>query len=450
VRDSALPELEAGELLERIWERDPTVWTGKDEAQWLGWLDEPLRMQQRSDELARLVESHRRERVVVCGMGGSSLAPLVLGRAFDAPLDVLDTTHPAALRRLEVDGALFVISSKSGSTVETRCQFDHLWDRAGKRPDAFLAVTDPGSQLEQLARERRIQTVAGEPTIGGRYSALSVFGLVPAALAGIDLAPLLARAEEMHDACRVADANPGLELGVALGAGWEEGRDKVVFENPYGFGMWLEQLLAESTGKDGKGLVPAAAESSDGIDRQSVDLELEAPHDLGAEFFRFELATAVVGAVLAINPFDQPNVEEAKERTRGILDSGHVPDLAADDGVDRLLAGVQAGDYVAIQAFIDPERERELQPLADRARATGCVVTVGLGPRYLHSTGQLHKGGPPTGHFIQVVDDTGKDVSIPKRKFGFRRLIEAQAAGDYESLKARGRPVARVRLEDIS
>ena len=410
-------------------------------------------MQQRSEELARLMESHRRERVVVCGMGGSSLAPLVLGRAFDAPLDVLDTTHPAALRRLEVDDTLFVISSKSGSTVETRCHFDHLWDRTGKRPDAFLAVTDPGSQLEQLARERRIQTVAGEPTIGGRYSALSVFGLVPAALAGIDLAPLLARAEEMHDACRVADANPGLELGLALGAGWEEGRDKVLFENPYGFGLWLEQLLAESTGKDDKGLVPAA-ESSDGVDRQSVDLELEAPDDLGAEFFRFELATAVAGAVLAINPFDQPNVEEAKERTRGILDSGHVPGTVPGTGpnetVEALLADVQAGDYVAIQAFIDPEREHELRPLVDRARATGCVVTVGLGPRYLHSTGQLHKGGPPTGHFIQVVDDPGKDVSIPKRKFGFRRLIEAQAAGDYEALKARGRPIVRVKLEEVT
>jgi hypothetical protein len=181
-----------------------------------------------------------------------------------------------------------------------------------------------------------------------------------------------------------------------------------------------------------------------------IRIEIADPIDIGAEFVRWEVAIAIAGAVLGIDPFDQPNVEEAKERTRGILDSGHVPDLAADDGVDRLLAGVQAGDYVAIQAFIDPERERELQPLADRARATGCVVTVGLGPRYLHSTGQLHKGGPPTGHFIQVVDDTGKDVSIPKRKFGFRRLIEAQAAGDYESLKARGRPVARVRLEDIS
>jgi hypothetical protein len=255
---------------------------------------------------------------------------------------------------------------------------------------------------------------------------------------------VLERAEEMHDACRVADGNPGLELGLELGTGWEEGRDKVVFDNPHGFGLWLEQLLAESTGKDGKGLVPAAGESADGTDRQRVELELSAPDDLGAEFFRCELATAVVGAIIGVNPFDQPNVEEAKAGTRAILDSGHVPAIpVADFEVD------ETAGYVAFQAFIDPEREPELAPLVGRARETGRVVTVGLGPRYLHSTGQLHKGGPPTGQFVQVVDDAGADVSIPKRKFGFRRLIEAQAAGDYEALRARGRPVTRVRLEEL-
>ena len=410
-------------------------------------------MRQRAEELARLVESHRRERVVVCGMGGSSLAPLVIGRLAGAPLDVLDTTHPAALRRLELDGSLFVISSKSGTTVETRCQFDHLWERTRKRAESFLVITDPGSVLETLARERGVTAVAGEPTIGGRYSALSVFGLVPAALAGVDVGRLLARAEEMHDACRVADGNPALELGLSLGAGWEEGRDKVVFGNPGGFGLWLEQLVAESTGKDGKGLVPAAGESEDGVDRHSVEVDVSGPDDVGAEFFRLELATGVAGAILGVNPFDQPNVEEAKAKTQSILDSGHVPvpgtGTGPEETVEALLDGVLPGDYVAIQAFIDPERERELEPLVEQARATGCVVTVGLGPRYLHSTGQLHKGGPPTGHFIQVVDDAGPDVAIPKRKFGFRRLIEAQAAGDYEALTARGRPVVRVKLEDL-
>jgi glucose-6-phosphate isomerase len=408
-------------------------------------------MRQRTEELDRLVASHRRERVVVCGMGGSSLAPLVIGRLAGAPLDVLDTTHPAALRRLEIDDALIVVSSKSGSTVETRCHFDHLWERRRRRADSFLVITDPGSPLEKLARERGVTAVAGEPTIGGRYSALSVFGLVPAALAGVDVARLLARAEEMHDACRVADGNPALELGLALCSGWEEGRDKVVFDNPGGFGLWVEQLIAESTGKEGKGLVPAAGESADGVDRQRVDVDLAGPDDVGAEFFRLELATAVAGAILGVNPFDQPNVEEAKAKTQAILDSGHVPGTVpvTEDALEALLAGVRPGDYIAVQAFIDPARERELEPLVERARASGCVVTVGLGPRYLHSTGQLHKGGPPTGHFIQVVDDPGRDVAIPKRKFGFRRLIEAQAAGDYEALKARGRPVVRVRLEEL-
>jgi hypothetical protein len=454
------PELDAGELVERIWERDPTVWTGRDEAHWLGWLDEPLSMLERSDELARLVASHGRGRVIVCGMGGSSLAPLVLGQTFGAALEVLDTTHPAAIRRLDVDGALFVVSSKSGTTVETRCHFDYLWERTGKSSEAFVVITDPGSPLEELARERGVRTVAGEPTIGGRYSALSVFGLVPAALAGVDVGKLLERAEAMHDACRLAEGNPALELGLALGAGWEQGRDKLVFGNPGDFGLWLEQLIAESTGKDGKGLVPAVGESTEGSDRQQVNIELADPYEIGAEFFRFELATAVAGAVMGLNPFDQPNVEEAKERTRAILSSGHVPHVRGTvpetvpgtrpfETVDDLLEQARPGNYVAIQAFVDPAREQELEPLVERARSTGCVVTVGLGPRYLHSTGQLHKGGPPTGLFLQVTDNAGADVAIPKRKFGFRRLIEAQAAGDYAALVDRGRRIVRVRLEDL-
>ena len=199
--------------------------------------------------------------------------------------------------------------------------------------------------------------------------------------------------------------------------------------------------------------MPAAGESADGADRQSVEVDVSGPDDVGAEFFRFELATAVAGVIIDVNPFDQPNVEEAKAKTQSILDSGHVrgtdPMTGPEETVEALLDGVRPGDYVAIQAFIDPDREGELEPLVVQARATGCVVTVGLGPRYLHSTGQLHKGGPPTGHFIQVVDDAGPDVAIPRRKFGFRRLIEAQAAGDYEALRARGRPVVRVRLEDL-
>ncbi len=407
-------------------------------------------MRERIPELEALAEGRSFSRVVVCGMGGSSLAPLVLGGLYGSSLEVLDTTHPAAVRRLALDDALFVVSSKSGSTVETRCHFDYLWERVDRSADRFLVVTDPGSQLQQLAAERGVQVVTGEPTIGGRYSALSPFGLAPAALAGIDVASLLERAEEMHDACRVEDANPGVELGLSLGSGWEAGRDKIVFDEAGGFGLWLEQLIAESTGKEGKGLVPAPGESADGADRNEVAIELDEPADLGAEFFRFELAVAVAGAVLEINPFDQPDVEDAKERTRAVLSgpgSGTVP---VTELSPELFDTVQEGDYIAIQAFIDPAREAELEPLISRARETGCVVTVGLGPRFLHSTGQLHKGGPPTGVFVQVVDDPGAEVAIPGRKFGFRRLIEAQAAGDYAALANRGRRVVRTTLEEVA
>jgi hypothetical protein len=445
VADSLDPE----ELLERLWERDPTVWTGHDEAQWLGWLDEPLRMLQRVEELRALAAEVAAERVVVAGMGGSSLAPLVLGRAFGAPLEVLDTTHPAALRRLDTDGATFVVSSKSGTTLETRCHLDWLWERAGRRPERFVVVTDPGSALEELARDRGVRVVAGEPTVGGRYSALTVFGLVPAALAGIDVGTLLARAEAMLERCRGADDNPGLELGLALGAGWQEGRDKVAIRpSPHGFGLWVEQLVAESTGKDGKGLVPLPEEPSERRDVQVAKVRLDAPEEIGSEFFRFELATAVAGAILRVNPFDQPNVQEAKDRTNALLEAGRLPALQPEGSLDELLARAEESSYLAIQAFIDPGREPELEPLVARAREAGLVVTVGLGPRYLHSTGQLHKGGPPTGLFLQVVDDFGDEVPVPGRKLGFRRLIAAQALGDYEALKERGRPVARIRLEE--
>jgi hypothetical protein len=410
-------------------------------------------MRQRVPELRAWAESLDVDDIVLLGMGGSSLAPEVLRRWFGAAqLHVLDTTHPAAIRRL-VDGieltrTLVIASSKSGTTLETRSHLDFFVDRGAS---TVVVVTDPGSELEQLANSRGWRVFHGEPTIGGRYSALSPFGLVPAAAARIDIEALLDSAEAMHGACRVAEHNPGLELGIALGAGWEQERDKVVLPEASGLGLWLEQLLAESTGKNGKGLLPAPGESPDGPDRQAHDVEVAEPSELGGEFFRWMLATAVAGALLRINPFDQPNVQEAKDRTSDVLsgpDPGTVPGTWLEGSVDELLAGAAPPEYVAIQAFVDPAREAELAPLAQQARATGCVVTVGLGPRYLHSTGQLHKGGPPTGRFLQVVDDTGEELPIPGRKFGFGRLIRAQAAGDYAALKERGRPVARIRLED--
>jgi transaldolase/glucose-6-phosphate isomerase len=448
------------EIVERVWSRDPTLWTGHDEAKWLGWLDEPWRMAEDVDLLLQFADSvvDRVDSVVLLGMGGSSLAPEVLKRTFrQEAFHVLDTTHPRAIAELEsridVSRTLFVSASKSGSTLETRSHTDYFWEKAGRDGDRFAAITDPGSELEQLAREREFAAIfPGEPTIGGRYSALSAFGMVPAALMGIDVTRLLERAQEMADACRLAEGNPGLELGLSLGEGWRDGRDKICIEATRGgFGLWAEQLLAESTGKHGKGLIPAPGEPADGPDRQAQEVRLSGDYEVGQEFFRWEFATAVAGSILEINPFDQPDVQSAKDKTREVLASGQEPDVEPRGSVDELLAQAQPGDYVCIQAFVDPTAaaEERLGSLVERARvATGCVVTHGFGPRYLHSTGQLHKGGPPTGLFLQVVDDTGDELPIPNQPFGFGKLIRAQAAGDFASLQERGRRVARVRLEE--
>lgn len=422
--------LAPAELVERIWAHDPTVWTGGDEAQWLGWLDEPLRMRERLEDLLAFAASADFDDLVVLGMGGSSLAPLVLARSFGGG-HVLDTTHPTAIRRLEdsldLERTLFVVSSKSGATLETRCQHDYFRAKGGR----FVAVTDPGSPLGAV--EGFDQVFHGEPTIGGRYSALSPFGMVPAALMGVDVRRLLERAEEMREACRLGDGNPGLELGLRLA------------ETPFvqvggDFGLWVEQLLAESTGKEGKGIVPVAEEG------EHFEARLADPYELGQEFFRWEFATAVAGARLGINPFDQPDVQLAKDMTQRVLSRGQAPDMSPMGDVQELLDGAREGDYVAVQAFVDPAREDELEPLLDRIRERGLPFAVGLGPRYLHSTGQLHKGGPDTVIAIQVVDDLGEELPIPGREFGFRQLIAAQAEGDLEALRERGRRVGRVTL----
>ena len=431
--------LAPAELVERIWERDPSVWTGADEAQWLGWLDEPARMRERTHELleyATRLEADV-EDVVLLGMGGSSLAPEVIRRTFGAErFHVLDTTHPAAIRRLEesidVERTLFVAASKSGTTLETRCHVDYFGGKGGR----FAVITDPGSPLAELSGD----VFYGERTIGGRYSALSIFGLLPAVLMGIDIVRLLDRAEEMREACRLSDGNPGLELGLWLGTQQfvQVGGD---------FGLWVEQLVAESTGKEGKGIVPVREGG------EEPELRLSDPYELGQEFFRWEFATAVAGSFLGINPFDQPNVQAAKDKTNAVLSSSRdsVPGTGPDPQgtLDELLEEAGPGRYVAIQAFIDPANERKLEPLVRRARETGAAVAVGLGPRYLHSTGQLHKGGPDTGLFVQVVDDLGDELPIPTRNFGFRTLIAAQAIGDFEALEERGRPIVRIRLEDV-
>jgi hypothetical protein len=448
-------------LASRIWARDASLWTAGDEGRWLGWLDEPARMRGRVGELRDFAASASADRlttVVLLGMGGSSLAAEVLRRTTKAAgLHVLDTTHPAAIRSLaesiDLPHTLFLVSSKSGTTLETRCLLDYFFAETGERGGQFAAITDAGSELERLARDRGFRAVfAGEPEIGGRYSALSVFGLVPAALMAADLEGLLDRAVETAEACRGEEGNPGLELGLELGSGWREGRDKVVIApNPGGFGLWAEQLLAESTGKAGRGLIPAPSEPGEGSDRQAARPRIVEPADLGTEFFRFEFATAVTGALLEVNPFDQPNVQEAKDRTSAILETGEEPSIEPVGSFDELLAEARPRDYFCIQAFVapSPEADGKITVLRERVRAeTGVVTTAGYGPRYLHSTGQLHKGGPPTGIFLQLVDDP-EHLEIPGRPYGFRRLIHAQAAGDFEALRERNLRVARMRWEDL-
>ena len=425
--------LAPAELVERIWQRDPSVWTGQDEAQWLGWLDEPARMRERVHELMEFGASVDVDDVVLLGMGGSSLAPEVMRRLFRAErFHVLDTTHPTAIRRLEeaidLERTLFVAASKSGTTIETRSQTDYFRDKGGR----FAVITDPGSPLADVSDH----LFYGEPTIGGRYSALSVFGILPAVFMGIDAIRLLDRAEEMREACRLEEGNPGLELGLELA-------ERTFLRVEGDFGLWVEQLVAESTGKEGKGIVPVWSGG------EPAEVRLPDPYEVGQEFFRWEFATAVAGSLLGINPFDQPDVQAAKDKTNALLsrrDRGPGPQLGPEGTLEELLAEATPDHYVAILAFIDPAREDELEPFIRQAEETGSPVAVGLGPRYLHSTGQLHKGGPDNGLFVQVVDDLGYELKIPDKPYGFKTLIAAQALGDFEALRERGRRIVRVQL----
>jgi len=480
-----MPSVQPAELIERIWARDPTLWTGRDEDRWLGWLDEPLRMRERALELEELgAATADYTDVVLLGMGGSSLPPEVLRRTFENErLHVLDTTHPAAIRRVadgfDLERTLFVASSKSGTTLETRSQLDFFWERVG-RGESFVAITDPGSELERVAGERGFRAVvSGEPTIGGRYSALSAFGMVPAALMDVDLTRFLLRVEEMVEACHLAEGNPGLELGEALGHGWEDGRDKILIDpNPGGFGLWAEQLLAESTGKQGKGLVPVPGATTPGDDRQEADVRVSDPYELGQEFYRWEFATAVAGAAIGINPFDQPNVAESKDNTRRILADGlpgHPPELTdgpvevylpADRAGDlsagagdlpgllrNLLAAIPEHGYLAVMAYLDRHADATAADLrASLASVTRHPVTFGWGPRFLHSTGQYHKGGPSTGTFLQITGalpgGPSGDLPVPDQPFSFGELQAAQAAGDLQALAARGYPAVRLHLTD--
>jgi transaldolase/glucose-6-phosphate isomerase len=532
--DAALAEWKAGAKMQRLYARDAELWTGKDEARWLGWLDIVEREWAecgRFETLSREARAANHAHVVLLGMGGSSLGPEVLRRVFGrqsgAPeFLVLDSTDPAQVAAIEaqIDLArtLFVVASKSGSTLEPNVFKAYFYERVKSKLGAalagsrFLAITDPGSAMEQVAKRDQFWRICyGDATIGGRYSTLSDFGLVPAALQGLDVAKLLGRAREMVSLCSPAAAgrNPGLRLGLALGCAAKRGRDKLtLFASPAlrPFGAWLEQLIAESTGKLGQAIVPVDLEGAtespkygtdrvfaalllDGdtdaaLEQRLVALEaagqpvlrlrLRDRYDLGAEMYRWEIATAVAGAVLGIHPFDQPDVEASKIETRKLTDayekSGSLPaetPLFSDDGVRvyasaanaKALGGAKtlaaalkahfarlgAGDYFGLLAYVqmNDEHVEALQQLRHLVRDTRRVATcLGFGPRFLHSTGQAYKGGPASGVFLQITCDDARDLAIPGAKYTFGVVKAAQARGDLAVLEERGRRALRIHL----
>ena len=502
-----LVELERADVPKRIWGRDPTVWKPDPHtpeiSDRLGWLNVGEMMAPQVKSLTTFADEIRREfdRVVLCGMGGSSLAPEVLWRTFGRrtgypALAVLDSTDPravtAALPGGDLERTLFLVSSKSGTTQETDCLYRYFWERAGGRGVQFVAITDPDTPLARLATERGFRRAFLNPKdIGGRYSALSYFGLVPAALIGIDVGQLLHRAHRMAEACAAwvpARQNPAAWLGAVLAEAALAGRNKATFVLSPGigsFGLWVEQLIAESTGKEGKGLLPVAEEplgppevygrdrlfvvltlaGEQGADDATeprlgalmaaghpvVRLALEDRYDLGQEFFRWEFATAVAGAILGINAFDQPNVAESKQNTKDVLAGKQPPAPPAPPAtapeLERFLAAVRPGDYLALMAYLPPTPQNDRRLEAVRARLRDrlkVATTLGYGPRFLHSTGQLHKGGLPVGHFLQITERPDRDVAIPGMPYTFGQLEAAQAEGDLRALRGRGRPAVRI------
>lgn len=507
----------ADRVPEGLLARDASLWgpaAAAEAAHRLGWVDLPRTSRALLDRVGALRDTYRgrgADHVVLAGMGGSSLAPEVIAAAWGVPLTVLDTTDPGQVRRAladRLDRTVLVVASKSGGTVETdshRRVYEQAFRDAGIDPaQRVVVVTDPGSPLAALAADSGYPTVLADPDVGGRYSALTAFGLVPSGLAGADPAALLDAAAALLPALGAGRDNPGLLLGAALGGAGVVGRDKVVLhaEDPPGFGDWAEQLVAESTGKQGRGLLPVVVEgpghglgdgpvegrdlpglapapdshrvlvaSALGSDPDPMaDTEVTGP--LGAQFLLWEYAVAVAGRVLGINPFDQPNVAESKENTARLLAAGDGPpgrpalvdgpvevygdpallggatDLPA--ALRALAAAVPPRGYLAVLAYLDRGADAaaaSLRPLLARALGDR-PVTFGWGPRCLHSTGQYHKGGPPVGAFLQVTGVVVDDLAVPGRPYTFGRLQAAQAAGDLDALARRGRPVLRVHLRD--
>lgn len=528
--EARLARWQEEDFARRLWARDPALWSPEplpELADRLGWLALPETMAAELPELERFGAALAAEGVrdlVVLGMGGSSLAPEVFARVLGPRpghprLSVLDSTHPDAVQglaaRLDLARTLFLVSSKSGTTTETLSFFRAFWDLARRKltspGERFAAITDPGTPLAELARERGFRRTFEAPAdVGGRYSALSVFGLVPAAGIGAAVAGLLASARRLAADCGPAVPardNPALVLGAALGELALAGRDKLTFAAAPGFDSipdWIEQLVAESTGKGGKGIVPVVAEppaapaayggdrlfvalagaGDDDFARQHVARLAEAGHpallfriaegaELGAEMLRWEIAVAAAGAVLGINPFDQPDVQLAKDLARAAMAAPAEREAAGDDavsagetvspagkavsvtepGLDRALAGwlegARPGGYLGLHAYLAPApgATAALRRLQGALRdATGLAATAGYGPRFLHSTGQLHKGGPAGGRFLQLVDRPRAELAVPEAGYGFGELLAAQAEGDRRALLQRGRSVLRVDL----
>ncbi len=441
-------------LLDRLRGRDASLWpSGSASPYRLGWLDIAERMRSESEALAAWAAGVDQSRIVLLGMGGSSLGPEVL-RSFAGSdrLVVLDTTDPRTVGSVELDDAFFLVSSKSGSTLEVQALLAHAWSRVPD-PSRYAAITDPGTSFHSLANERGFSRIFVNPAdIGGRYSVLSYFGLVPAVLLGYDVAQLCQRALDV-------DAEEAVELGVAMAEAALDGRDKVTIRTAptaFSFGLWVEQLVAESTGKGGRGCIPVPTmEAEEGADRFLLAVHLGDPYDLGAEFYRWQVATAIAGHVMAVDPFDEPNVTESKLNTRRVLEALPLAegDLADPNGVfEWLAATVREGDYVSLQAYLPYGQDDALELLRRRVRDRlgGIAVTAGYGPRFLHSTGQLHKGGPNSVVAVQIVPLTPTaKVEIPGFPFDFATLIAAQAAGDHQSLVDHGRRVLRVGADHL-
>ncbi|MCH8892150.1 MAG: glucose-6-phosphate isomerase [Chloroflexi bacterium] len=507
---SALAGLEQRQVISRIWSGDHTVWKPDptEISDRLGWLTVTDVMREQIPVLEAFAKEVRDEgfkHFVLLGMGGSSLGPEVLRQTFgSAPghpeLMVLDSTVPAWVRSVAeaIDPArtLFLVSSKSGSTTEPNMFYAYFRelveqavgkDGAGRR---FIAVTDPDTSLAKLGEEQGFRRVFLNPTdLGGRYSVLSYFGLVPAAVIGLDVSKLIDRADQMRERTKPdgpAHENPGAWLGTVLGVLSQKGRDKLTLVTSpaiSGFGLWVEQLIAESTGKEGLGIIPVAGEplvSSehygddrlfvylrlDGGDNVQLDeamkdieasgqpvvrLDLRDKYDVGAEFFRWEMATAVAGSIIGINPFDQPNVQAAKDMTESVLgrfeSSGKLPAMEDPAPIGKLLEMAVPGDYLVIMAYVPQSPGVDLALDALRRRVTeryGIATTMGYGPRFLHSTGQLHKGGPASGLFLQITAEHIQDVAIPGAPFTFGVLADAQALGDLQALRASGRRAVRI------